>query len=70
VIEMEVRQDDMELVDPVEQTRVSDESTSSAADVEKQCVIAVPHQDAARFTRTGRSTAAAAENRHIHHHQE
>jgi hypothetical protein len=67
---MEVRQDDMELVDPVEQTRVSDESTSSAADVEKQCVIAVPHQDAARFTRTGRSTAAAPENRHIHHHQE
>lgn len=66
MIEVEVRENDMNLTRAVEQTSICNKPPGTGAHVEKQGSLAVTHEYAARLANAGRRAAAAAEYRYAH----
>lgn len=66
MVEVEVRQNNVELAGALEKAGVCEQATGAGPHVEKQCAVAGTDQDAARLASGRRRAAAAAENRHAH----
>jgi len=66
MIEVEVRQNNMELGDAAEQCAVCDQTAYTRAGVEEQRTVAVAYQHAARLTRPRGRASAAAKDRDVH----
>jgi hypothetical protein len=66
VVEVEVRQHDVELAHPVEQAGVRDQPACARARVEEQGLGPVAHEHAGSFALARGSTAAAPKDRDTH----
>jgi peptidoglycan/xylan/chitin deacetylase (PgdA/CDA1 family) len=66
MVEVEMRENNVELAGAVEEAGVSEQAAGAGPHVQKQRPAAVADQDAARLASGRRHSAAAPENRHTH----